>query len=81
MIVLALATSIDALAAGLIFVSFPAKIWQAVAIIAAISFTASMIGVKFGHKFGRKLKINFELIGGIVLVGIGIKILIEHLFF
>lgn len=81
LIPLAVATSIDALASGLIFVSFPEKIWIAVSIIGFISFAASMIGVKFGHLFGRKLSLNFEIIGGAVLISIGIKILIEHLFF
>lgn len=81
LIALAFATSIDALATGLIFVSFPDKLWLAASIIGFISFVLSMIGVKFGHLFGKKLRIDFEVIGGIVLIGIGIKILIEHLFF
>lgn len=79
LIPLALATSIDALAAGLIFVPFPNKIIIAALIIGFISFSASMIGVKFGHLFGKKLNIRAEIIGGITLILIGIKILIEHL--
>lgn len=81
LLTLALATSIDALATGFIFVSFPSKIWVATSIIGAISFILTMIGVKFGHVFGKKLQLNFELLGGVILILIGVKILIEHLYF
>lgn len=80
LIMLAVATSIDALATGLVFVSFPEKIYIAAIIIGFISFSASMIGVKFGHLFGKKININVELFGGTVVILIGVKILIEHLF-
>jgi len=76
---LALATSIDALATGLIFVSFPEKIWFAIATIGIVSFTFSVVGVFIGYHFKKRLKLNFELIGGLILIGIGTKILIEHL--
>ena len=79
LIPLAFATSIDALAAGLIFVPFPSKILIAALIIGFISFSASMIGVKFGHLFGKKLNIKAKIIGGIVLILFGIKILVQHL--
>lgn len=79
LITLAFATSIDALATGLIFVSYPHRIIFAALVIGIISFTASMIGVKLGHQFGKKLPFNFELLGGIVLILIGVKILFEHL--
>ncbi|MBP1677889.1 MAG: hypothetical protein H6Q20_2448 [Bacteroidetes bacterium] len=79
LITLALATSIDALATGIIFVSFPDKIWFAIASIGAISFLFSFIGVYMGASFGLRIKLNVEVIGGIILIGIGLKILIEHL--
>jgi len=78
---LAIATSIDALATGVIFVTFPGKIYTAIAIIGVISFIFSLIGTYMGTHFGKKLKFNVELLGGIILVGIGIKILIEHLMY
>jgi manganese efflux pump family protein len=77
---LAIATSIDALATGIIFITFPGKIYVAVAIIGIISFILSLFGTFVGTHFGKKLKFNVEILGGIILVGIGIKILIEHLF-
>lgn len=80
LIMLAVATSIDALATGLVFVSFPEKIYIAAIIIGFISFSASMVGVKFGHLFGKKININVELFGGVVVILIGTKILLEHLF-
>lgn len=78
-IALAFATSIDALATGIIFVSYPDFIWKAVAIIGIISFFFSMTGTYIGLRFGEKFNIKVELIGGLILIGIGTKILIEHL--
>lgn len=78
---LAIATSIDALATGLIFVPTPQLIWIAIGIIGTVSFLFSMAGMYIGVYFGKRFHINVELIGGIILVGIGLKIWIEHLFF
>jgi len=78
-ILLSFATSIDALASGLIFVPFPSIVALAISVIGAISFILTFVGVNAGHHFGKKFNFNFELIGGIVLIGIGLKILIEHL--
>ena len=79
LLLLAVATSIDALAAGLIFVSFENKIWQAMVIIGLCSFLFSLIGSYFGTYCGKKIRLPFELFGGIILIAIGTKILIEHL--
>ena len=76
---LALATSIDAMATGIVFVSFPDRIWIAVVNIGIISFIFSLLGVYLGVHFRSKIKINVEILGGIILIGIGLKILIEHL--
>ena len=88
MLALAVATSIDALAVGVsfAFVRFEGLgVWQAIAIIGFITFCICVLGVKIGHKlgcesaFGNKLGKKAELVGGLVLVGLGVKILVEHL--
>ena len=80
MLVMAIATSIDALAVGITFALLPnVNIWAAVAFIGAITFILSALGVKFGSFFGAKYKKGAEILGGSVLVLMGIKILLEHL--
>ncbi len=79
MLVMALATSIDALAAGITLVLPGVNIWLAVAFIGIITFTLSALGVKIGNVFGAKYKSKAELAGGAILILIGIKILLEHL--
>lgn len=81
MIVLAVATSIDALAVGVTFAFLQVTIAPAVSFIGIITFTLSVIGVKVGNVFGMKYKAKSEFAGGLILVLIGVKILIEHLFF
>lgn len=78
LITLAFATSIDALATGIVFVPYPEKIWFAIFNIGIISFIFSIIGVYIGVRFKQRMKFNFEIVGGLILIGIGIKILIEH---
>lgn len=77
--VLAIATSIDALAVGITFAFLQVNIAVSVTLIGAITFVLSLIAVFIGHKFGAKYKNKAELVGGIVLVLIGTKILLEHL--
>jgi len=79
LITLAIATSIDALATGLIFVSYPEKLVVAVIVIGITSFVLSLTGVLLGQHFGKKFRFNFEMVGGIVLFLIGAKILFQHL--
>lgn len=79
MIPMAVATSIDALAVGVSFAFMRVEIGWAVVFIGAITFTLSAIGVKIGNHFGAKYKSKAELFGGIVLILLGIKILLEHL--
>ena len=81
MLPLAVATSIDALAVGVTFVFLDVNIWIAIALIGVTTFTLSAVGVKIGNVFGAKYKSKAELAGGIILIALGIKILIEHLFF
>ena len=82
MLTMAIATSIDALAVGIMFALLPdVNIAFAVSSIGVITFLLSAVGVKLGSVFGAKYKFLAELIGGATLVGMGVKILIEHLFF
>lgn len=81
MLVLAVATSIDALAVGITFAFLQVDIWEAITVIGCTTFVFSVAGIKIGSVFGTKYKSKAELFGGIVLIGMGIKILIEHLFF
>ncbi|MBQ4119127.1 MAG: manganese efflux pump [Clostridia bacterium] len=85
MFVMAVATSIDALAAG-ISLAMDLKgnntyAYLAVTFIGIITFTLSAMGVKIGNVYGAKWKSKAELSGGIILIALGTKILIEHLFF
>lgn len=74
---LALATSIDALAGGVAFKVDGTNIWLAITFIGTITFAISWVGVYVGNKFGKKYKKTAEIIGGIILILIGIKALIE----
>ena len=79
MIVLAIATSIDALAIGITFAFFEVNLLLSISIIGIITFLLSIIGVKIGNKFGDKYQNKAEFVGGLILVLLGIKILLEHL--
>ena len=79
MFLLAVATSIDALAVGVTFAFLEVAIIPAVSFIGAVTFAFSAAGVKIGSVFGAKYKSKAELCGGIVLILLGIKILIEGL--
>lgn len=79
MFVMAIATSVDALAVGVGFAFFEINIYLAILIIGVITFALSMLGVKIGGHFGIKYKKKAELAGGIILILIGIKIVLEHL--
>ena len=79
MFVMAIATSIDALAVGVTFAFLRVNIIAAVIFIGVITFTLSAIGVKIGNIFGSKYKSVSELIGGAMLILMGLKILLEHL--
>ena len=77
LIVLAVATSIDALATGVIFIPVPERVWLGVGIIGLVSFLFSIGGYHIGKYVGTRFKINVELIGGIILILIGLKIWAE----
>lgn len=79
LLVMAIATSIDALAVGITFAFLNVNIWSSISVIGVTTFVLSAVGVFIGHKFGAKYKNKAELAGGIILVLIGLKILLEHL--
>jgi manganese efflux pump family protein len=77
---MAIATSIDALIVGFGFAFLEYRILYSTCIIGSITFIVSMLGLLFGKKVGAKLGKRMEIIGGIILIGIGVKILVEHIF-
>lgn len=79
MIPLAVATSIDALAVGVTFAFLQVQIIPAVSMIGVTTFLFSFVGVKIGNIFGLKYKTKAEFAGGVILILIGLKILLEHL--
>jgi putative Mn2+ efflux pump MntP len=81
MLLLAIATSIDALAVGVTFAFFEINIYIAIIIIGLTTFCISIGGVMIGNFFGAKYQSKAEFIGGAVLVLLGVKILVEHLLF
>ncbi|WP_295213954.1 manganese efflux pump MntP family protein [Ruminococcus sp.] len=76
---LAIATSIDALAVGIAFACLDVEIWSSVSIIGIVTFVISFCGVWIGNRFGSRFEKKAGIAGGIVLIGIGVKILADHL--
>ncbi len=79
MLPMAIATSIDALAVGVGFAFLGVDIWLSALLIGVTTFALSAVGVKIGNIFGARYKSKAELAGGIILILIGLKILLEHL--
>ena len=79
MLLLAIATSIDALAVGVSFACIQVRLWSSVLIIGVTTFLFSILGVKIGNVFGSKFERSAGIIGGIILILIGLKIFLEHL--
>lgn len=79
MLLLAIATSIDALAVGISFACIQVRIWSAILIIGVTTFLFSILGVKIGNVFGSRFEKGAGILGGIILILIGLKILLEHL--
>jgi len=76
-----IATSIDAFAVGISFAVLDYSIILPVIIIGLVTFVFSLLGLQLGKLFGKKMGKSVEIVGGIILIGIGLKILIEHLYF
>ena len=79
LLTLGVATSIDAIAVGVSMAFLKTSIYFPAFIIGFVTFALSLIGVISGYRFGKIKGINVELFGGIILIAIGVKILIEHL--
>ena len=80
MFVMAVATSIDAMAVGIsLAMSGDVNIWLAVALIGVVTFAFSAVGVKIGNIFGSRFEKKAEFAGGVILILLGVKILLEHL--
>ena len=79
MLLLAIATSIDALAVGVSFACIQVELWSSVLIIGLTTFLFSVLGVKIGNVFGSRYEKSASIVGGIILILIGLKILLEHL--
>ena len=79
LLILAIATSIDALAVGISFAFLQVRIVAAITLIGCTTFVLTLVGVWVGNLFGSRYKSRAELTGGIILILIGVKILLEHL--
>lgn len=77
---LAIATSIDALAVGISFAILKTSVFEPAVIIGCVTFIMSFCGAILGYRIGRFLENEVEILGGLILIGLGIKILAEHLF-
>lgn len=80
MFAMAVATSIDALAVGVSFAFLRANIWISVAVIGVITAVFSSVGIFIGNAFGSRYKSRAEFAGGVILIIMGLKILVQHLF-
>ena len=81
MLTMAVATSIDALAVGIsLAMAGNVNIWVAMALIGIVTFAMSAVGVKIGNVFGSRYEKKAEAVGGFILIGLGIKVLIDHCF-
>ena len=81
MFLMAVATSIDALAVGVTMAFLDVNVWIASSTIGVITFIISVVGLYLGSRVGAKLGDKAGILGGLILIAIGIKMVIEHLFF
>lgn len=79
MLGIAVATSVDALVVGVSFAMISMNIYLSILVIGAVTFLVSMIGMLFGKKAGGRFGKRMEVVGGLILIGIGVKILLSHL--
>jgi putative Mn2+ efflux pump MntP len=79
LIILSVATSIDALAVGLSFAFLKIPVFYPSLIIGIVAFFMTMVGMFFGEKLGKVVGRRVEMLGGLILIGIGVKIVIEHM--
>lgn len=79
LLTLAVGTSIDAFAVGISFALLDVKIWEAGILIGSVTFLASMTAIRIGKSAGERLGNKVEIVGGVILIAIGIKIFLEHM--
>jgi len=79
LLTIALGTSIDAFAVGISFALLDVRIWEAGVVISAVTFLASMTAIRIGKSAGIRLGNKVEIIGGLLLIAIGLKIFLEHI--
>jgi putative Mn2+ efflux pump MntP len=79
LIILSVATSIDALAVGLTFAMLEVRVWYACAIIGLVTASITLVGMLIGRNLGTRFGRWVEMLGGLILIGIGLKIVVEHL--
>lgn len=79
LLMLSIATSIDALAVGISFAFLKISIAAFIIVVGTVTFLLSFLGVFIGNRFGHFFEKRIEIIGGLILIGIGVKILVEHL--
>jgi putative Mn2+ efflux pump MntP len=79
LLTIALGTSIDAFAVGISFALLDVNIWEAGIVIGAVTFLASMTAIRIGKSAGERLGSKVEIIGGLMLIAIGLKIFLEHM--
>jgi putative Mn2+ efflux pump MntP len=78
LLTIALGTSIDAFAVGISFAFLDVKIWESGILIGAVTFLASMTAIRIGKSAGERLGNKVEILGGLILIAIGLKIFLEH---
>ena len=81
LLTLSVATSIDALATGVVFIPVPEQLWRGVGIIALVSWLFALLGYVIGKTAGKRLHVNVGIVGGVILIAIGIKIFVESVCF
>ena len=79
LISMAIGTSIDAFAVGISFALLSIRIWYSAIIIGTVTFLASMTAIRIGKSAGERLGNKVEIIGGLILIVIGVKIFLEHM--
>jgi putative Mn2+ efflux pump MntP len=79
LLTIAIGTSIDAFAVGISFAILSVRIWKAGILIGIVTFLASMTAIRIGKSAGERLGSKVEIIGGLILIAIGIKIFVEHM--
>ncbi|HEX7494543.1 MAG TPA: manganese efflux pump MntP family protein [Bacteroidales bacterium] len=79
LLTIAIGTSIDAFAVGISFALLNVRIWEAGIVISAVTFLASMTAIRIGKSAGKRLGNKVEIIGGLLLIAIGLKIFLEHI--